>query len=199
MKKFLILWLMAQTVTAASLSTNVTGVKLNQFTTNLSNALINGGNLTNLDASKLTGTVPLAALPSLVVTQGQGTAVTLSNALTVTGAFTSGGTVSVGSGPSITTAGLYGNAVNVRGVGGPNLNFSNPNVTIGSGANTTPTGNLICSNINLSGSLTATNGFGVLGTNTAPANVTVGTTAPDAWLWFTNGGVAFKVPAWKDH
>jgi hypothetical protein len=50
------------------------------------------------------------------------------------------------------------------------------------------------------GSITATNGFGVLGTNAAPSNVTIGVTTPDNWIAFTNtDGVKMFTPAWKNH
>lgn len=50
-----------------------------------------------------------------------------------------------------------------------------------------------------SGNTSITNGFNYIKTNPAPSNVTIGITAPDAWVWFTNGGTAFGWPSWKNH
>jgi hypothetical protein len=67
------------------------------------------------------------------------------------------------------------------------------------GSTTCPTITALATNILFSGTLSATNGFNYLGTNPAPTGVTIGITAPDSWVWFTNGGVAFGFPAWKNH
>lgn len=66
-----------------------------------------GSGLTNLNASELrSGTVPLAALPSGVLTNGQSTATTFSNNIASTGTMTTGGTLKTVSGVNLTlTAG----------------------------------------------------------------------------------------------
>jgi hypothetical protein len=59
---------------------------------------------------------------------------------------------------------------------------------------------LMTTNLILSGTLSATNGFSVLKTNPAPTSVTVGVTAPDYWLWYTNlAGTGIAVPGWINH
>jgi hypothetical protein len=57
-----------------------------------------------------------------------------------------------------------------------------------------PTGDLI-----IRGGFGATNNFRNLPTNQAPTSVTIGVTVPDAWVWFTNSGTAYAMPAWKNH
>ena len=178
------------------------------------NAATNGNVLTSDGTNRSWGTVPLAALPSLVITQGQSTAVTLSNVFTVNAG--SANTLVVTNGRVGIGTSNPGYAVDVSGNAQVASLFAYTQVYGSSAADaiaTSTTGasgrfsggvtiakQLQCaSNGVFAGTITATNGFGVLGTNTAPDNVTVGTTAPDAWLWFTNGGVVFKVPAWKDH
>lgn len=52
----------------------------------------------------------------------------------------------------------------------------------------------------IAGTLNLTNGFGVLKTNVAPSNVTLGVTAPDYWICSTNtAGVQMFTPAWINH
>lgn len=67
------------------------------------------------------------------------------------------------------------------------------------GNSSTPTVNLIASQIVVNTTLSVTNGFNYLPTNAPPSNVTLGVTTPDAWVCFTNAGVRMFMPAWSNH
>jgi hypothetical protein len=99
-------------------------------------------------------------------------------------------------------AGLIYWAASSDGDGAKDLNLSRAAVgvlEIGNSSSATYNGSLLASNAWLSGTLAVTNSISNLPTNQAPTSVTIGVTVPDAWVWFTNSGTAFSIPAWKNH
>ena len=80
----------------------------------------NGGNLTNLNAASLTGTLPLGVLPTAVVTNNQ-TGVTLNGALSGTFTGDGSGLTNLPTGSPSTITGLTTNVI----VGGLVLTYTN--------------------------------------------------------------------------
>jgi hypothetical protein len=94
--------------------------------------------------------------------------------------------------PGTTIVGASGSVGIFQGPGALEVN----QVNVGTKSGLT---NLLARNLTASNALAVTNAISNLPTNQAPTSVTIGVTTPDAWVWFTNSGTAFAIPAWKNH